>query len=80
MKKIKINYYAFFKDAVGKSDETIDFSGESAAELYEKLTLDYEIDLRVSRVKVAINDEFRPLDTKLNDGDKVVFIPPVAGG
>jgi molybdopterin converting factor small subunit len=31
-------------------------------------------------MKVAINDEFSAWDTALNDGDRLVFIPPVAGG
>ena len=28
----------------------------------------------------AVNDEFVDWSTTLNDGDKLVFIPPVAGG
>jgi molybdopterin converting factor small subunit len=34
----------------------------------------------VGRLKVAVNDEFRDWDTPLAAGDRVVFIPPVAGG
>jgi molybdopterin converting factor small subunit len=34
----------------------------------------------VGRLKVAVNDEFRDWDAVLADGDRVVFIPPVAGG
>jgi molybdopterin converting factor small subunit len=34
----------------------------------------------MASVKVAINDEFADWQHKLQDGDTVVFIPPVAGG
>ena len=30
--------------------------------------------------KIAVNDEFSDWDIKLNDGDRLVFIPPVTGG
>jgi molybdopterin converting factor small subunit len=31
-------------------------------------------------VRAAVNDEFVAATTTLRDGDRVVFIPPVAGG
>jgi len=31
-------------------------------------------------LKVAVNEEFAAWDRELADGDRVVFIPPVAGG
>jgi molybdopterin converting factor small subunit len=31
-------------------------------------------------LKVAVNDEFSDWAQTLADGDRVVFIPPVAGG
>jgi len=31
-------------------------------------------------LKVAVNEEFAAWDRPLADGDRVVFIPPVAGG
>lgn len=80
MKKINMNYFAFFRDLAGKSQESINTESATAKELYNELKLKYDFNLCLSNLKVAINDEFKSFDTNLNDGDKVVFIPPVAGG
>jgi molybdopterin converting factor subunit 1 len=32
------------------------------------------------RLVVAVNRDYAPVDTVLQDGDEVAFIPPVAGG
>jgi len=45
------------------------------AELKQKYTFP-----EIATVKVAINDEFGDWQAVLQDGDSVVFIPPVAGG
>jgi molybdopterin converting factor small subunit len=36
--------------------------------------------LKLSEVRVAVNDDFVDPYTPLAEGDRVVFIPPVAGG
>ena len=49
------------------------------ADLFAELQTRYRFPAMTS-VKVAINDEFADWDRQLQDGDCVVFIPPVAGG
>ena len=80
MKNIEIEYFAAFKDLVQKASEKIDTEVQTAAELYEQIQGQYGLTLGLKSVKVAINDEFTSWNEELNDGDKVVFIPPVAGG
>ena len=36
--------------------------------------------MSMNHVRLAVNDAFVDWSTPLNDGDAVVFIPPVAGG
>jgi molybdopterin converting factor small subunit len=36
--------------------------------------------LKVNLVRAAVNNEFRAHDSAIEEGDEVVFIPPVAGG
>jgi molybdopterin converting factor subunit 1 len=80
MKKINISYYAFLRDFANKSQETLETEAKTPKDLYQELKAKYDFNLCSSKLKVAINDEFCAMDMMLNDGDKVVFIPPVAGG
>ena len=36
--------------------------------------------LDVDTLKVAVNDSYSTMDHPLREGDRVVFIPPLAGG
>jgi MoaD family protein len=79
MAKINIEYFAILRDHVGRSSESVDTDAGTAAELFDELSRRYKFP-DVGNMKVAINDEFEGWDSKLNEGDSVVFIPPVAGG
>lgn len=80
MQQINVNYFAHFRDLSGKSNEIIKTKAENALDLYKELKLKYDFPLSPCMLKVAINDEFSDFESIINDGDKVVFIPPVAGG
>lgn len=78
--KISINYYALFREAAGCSGEIVETASGDAAALFETLKTKYDFAMSRSHVRLAVNDGFVGWDTPLNDGDQVVFIPPVAGG
>ena len=80
MKTVEIDYFAAFKDLVGKNCESFSTEVATVAELYEQVQQQYGLTMNTNTVKVAINDEFCTWGTELKNGDKVVFIPPVAGG
>ena len=80
MKKLDITYYAFLRDFADKSKEVFETDAKTPKDLYQELKAKYDFNMCSSKLKVAINDEFCPMETVLKDGDKVVFIPPVAGG
>jgi len=80
MSLIKIRYFAALREQAGKSDEELAISAATAADLYAQLRLRYNFSLAAEQVKVAINEEYQPMDCHLNPGDEVVFIPPVSGG
>ncbi len=52
----------------------------SARDLFLLLVSRYTITLTPDDTLVAINDAYAPMDRQLNDGDEVVFMPPLAGG
>jgi molybdopterin converting factor subunit 1 len=77
---IQIRYYAILREQAGKSTESLTTSAITAAALFAELKTRYPFTLDAQQLKVAINAEFRDWQTPLQDGDSVVFIPPVAGG
>ena len=50
------------------------------AALYDELRGRHQFTLPVDRIRAAVNDSFVDAAAPLRDGDRVVFIPPVAGG
>lgn len=78
--KINVNYYAMFREAAGRSEEVFDATSSNAVELFDALKSKYNFSMCRSHVRLAVNDTFVDWDAPLNEGDSVVFIPPVAGG
>jgi len=79
-KRIHIYYYALLREERGVSDETLMTTLNTAKEVFESLRHKHHLSLSTDLVRVAINNELRAWDTSVVDGDKVIFIPPVAGG
>ena len=80
MKRIHVQYFAAFRDQTGRDEETVETQARDPAGLYAELQVAHSLGLGADRLKVAINDEFASWDRLLQDGDRIVFIPPVAGG
>jgi molybdopterin converting factor small subunit len=78
--KINVSYYAMFREAAGCSGEAVESSAGDAVALFELLKSKHDFSMCRSHVRLAVNDAFVDWETSLNDGDQVVFIPPVAGG
>jgi molybdenum cofactor guanylyltransferase len=79
-KTIRVQYYALLREQAGRSDETLDTTAATPAELYAELRQRYPFQLLPAQLKVALNAEFGEWNAPLKHGDTVVFIPPVAGG
>lgn len=80
MKSIDIEYYAILREQRGLSSETIETVAETAEDLYRELTAMHQFSMPLDALKVVVNEEFREWNHTLDEGDTVVFIPPVAGG
>ena len=79
MKTIQIEYFAILREQAGQSGESVTTEAPTAVELFAGLQQAHGF-AEPKNFKLAVNDEFCAWDTPLNDGDRVVFIPPVAGG
>ncbi len=79
--KIKIKYYASFKEFTNKDEEFLDLEeGMTLAEIRNYVKDIYEKIGRQEQVLVALNGNFKPLDTIVTEGDILSFFPPVSGG
>ena len=78
--KVTLKYFAILREQRGLSEETIDTEAKTAGDLYAELKETHKFTLNVNQLRIAVNDTFVAADTVLNDGDVLVFIPPVAGG
>jgi len=79
-KTVHIQYFAILRDQRGLSSEQYETSAPNALKLFAELQSKYDFSLSADRLKVAINDSFTGWDAEINNNDKIVFIPPVAGG
>jgi molybdopterin converting factor subunit 1 len=80
MNRIEIQYFAVLRERVGTGRESVETSAATAAELYDELAARHDFGLPRGMLRVAVNDEFTDWSQPLAAGDRVVFIPPVAGG
>ncbi len=78
--KIKVRYFALFREQTGCASESVECSVTTVAELFQ-LMAEKHSDLRAEAAAlVAVNDEMAAWETPLVEGDEVLFFPPVAGG
>jgi len=80
MNRIHVQYYAVLREQAGISDEILMSAATTPADLYRELQTRHGFSLGPELLRVAINDEFCEWSRPLGAGDRVVFIPPVAGG
>ena len=80
IKKISIQYFAILREEAGLSTETIESDAVDLAGLFRERSMCHNFSLSIDRLKVALNDEFCDWSRSFEENDRVVFIPPVAGG
>jgi len=80
MPKLHIQYFAILREQRGATEESLATVASTPRAVYEELRARYRFSLPADRIRAAVNDEFVAADAPLRDGDRIVFIPPVAGG
>ena len=77
-KRIDVHHFGPLREARGRSGEAVTTRAATPRELYDELGL--AASYPASALRVAVNDAFAAWDVPLNDGDRVVYIAPTAGG
>ena len=80
MKHVTVQYFAILREQRGLTQEKMVTTAPTATALYDELRARHGFTLPADRIRAAVNDEFAAATAPLSDGDRVVFIPPVAGG
>jgi sulfur-carrier protein len=80
MISLHIQYFAILREQRGLSNETLTTGATTPGALYDELRARHHFTLPADRVRAAVNDAFVDSSAALRDGDRIVFIPPVAGG
>jgi molybdopterin converting factor small subunit len=80
MKHVRVQYFAMLREQARCSEELVETAAPTPGGLYGELAARHGFSLPAERVKVALNGEIAPWDTPLEDGARLVFIPPFAGG
>jgi molybdopterin converting factor subunit 1 len=75
-----LQYFAVLREQARCREETVITEAATPAALYAELQTRHGFHLAAGFLRVAVNDEFADWQSSLRDGDRVVFIPPVAGG
>ena len=80
MPTIHVQYFAILREQRGLAEEKLATTAATPGALYEELRRRHPFTLPADRIRAAVNDTFVDADSPLHEGDRVVFIPPVAGG
>ena len=79
-KRVAVRYFAQLKDERGLAEEMVSTTARTVRELYDELRRMYGLSTPAGALKVAVEDEFAEWASRIEDGDTVSFLPPVAGG
>lgn len=78
---VRCLFFATYRDAAGADAIVLDVPrGATVGDLVRRVRERIGSDVIPERPVVALNQEYATADVRLDEGDEVAFIPPVAGG
>jgi len=80
--RVKVRLFGSLRERTGRAEEKLELPvGATADAAWQALVSAFpELAPRRASLAVAVNRVYAGFETPLQDGDEVVFIPPVSGG
>jgi molybdopterin converting factor subunit 1 len=80
--RVKVRLFASLREAAGRPEVFLELpAGATAEEAWQRLAGDFPaLAPRRASLAVSVNRQYAGFDAALDDGDELVFIPPVSGG
>ena len=79
-RQINVRFFAILREQAGCSAVDVESAAPTPAALYTELQARHALTFPAALLRVSINERYADMSTPLAAGDRVVFIPPVAGG
>ena len=79
-RQLHVRFFAILREQAGCSTLGLESAAPTPAALYAELQASHALTFPAALVRVSVNEHYVDLAAPLADGDRVVFIPPVAGG
>ena len=77
---VVVQYHALLRERMGRGEERVETDAVHPAGLFDQLAAEHRLPWPRAAFRPAVNDAFCAWDQPLAAGDRVSFIPPVAGG
>ncbi len=78
--QLQIRFFAVLREQAGCSTLKLATTARTSEELYAELQKSHALTFPANLLRVAVNERYGEMHTPLTTGDRIVFIPPVAGG
>ena len=80
-RQVHVRFFAVLREQAGCAALTVDTTAPDATSLYAELQRRFpSLTFPATLLRVSLNERYADLSAALTAGDRVVFIPPVAGG
>lgn len=79
-RRLHVRFFAVLREQAGCAAVDVDSAAATPAALYSELQARHTLTFPAVLLRVSVNERYADMDAPLADGDRVVFIPPVAGG
>ena len=80
-RQLHVRFFAVLREQAGCATLDLEAAAPDAAALYAELQQRFPgLTFPVALLKVSVNERYADMNAPLAAGDRVVFIPPVAGG